>query len=244
MNRQYVYSALIAFVVSSVCIGLFIVLHESEKTFKIEHIQSTPSSKAVYTFNEDNDLVPLDFTQTAEKVLHSVVHIKSTQIVNTYREQPYQYKGVPEPFRDFFKDDLFPFFGPDNRQDNKRGNPSPPTRMGSGSGVIVSEDGYILTNNHVIDQADDIEVTLQDNRTYKALVIGTDPTTDLALIQIKETGLEPIRFVNSDEVKIGEWVLAAGNPFSLNSTVTAGIVTFKKISLKRNYKVNFANSLS
>ncbi len=93
--------------------------------------------------------------------------------------------------------------------------------------MIISEDGYIVTNNHVIADADDIEVTLHDNRTYKATIMGTDPTTDLALIQIREKGLTSIPFTNSDEVKVGEWVLAVGNPFSLNSTITAGIVSAK-----------------
>jgi Do/DeqQ family serine protease len=99
--------------------------------------------------------------------------------------------------------------------------------MGSGSGVIISDNGYIVTNNHVIADADDLEVTLHDNRTYKATVIGTDPSTDLALIQIKEKGLPTLPFVNSDEVRVGEWVMAVGNPFNLTSTVTAGIVSAK-----------------
>ena len=92
---------------------------------------------------------------------------------------------------------------------------------------MITDDGYIVTNNHVIANASDIEVTLHDNRTYKAKVIGTDPSTDLALIQIKEKGLPFLPFGNSDEVKVGEWVLAVGNPFNLNSTVTAGIVSAK-----------------
>ncbi len=96
-----------------------------------------------------------------------------------------------------------------------------------GSGVIISDDGYIVTNNHVIDGANSVEVTLHDNRRYEATVIGTDPTTDLALIKIKETGLNFLHYGNSDDLQIGEWVLAVGNPFELNSTVTAGIVSAK-----------------
>lgn len=116
----------------------------------------------------------------------------------------------------------------------------PQPRIGTGSGVIVGSDGYIMTNNHVIADAQDIEVTLHDNRTYKAVLVGTDPTTDLALLQIKEKGLPTVSFVNSDEIKIGEWVLAVGNPFSLNSTVTAGIVSAKGRNiniLKEKYAV-------
>lgn len=100
-------------------------------------------------------------------------------------------------------------------------------QVGTGSGVIINPDGYIVTNNHVIADADDVEVTLHDNRSYKATVVGTDPTTDLALLQIKEKNLPTLPLVNSDEVKVGEWVLAAGNPFNLTSTVTAGIVSAK-----------------
>ena len=97
----------------------------------------------------------------------------------------------------------------------------------SGSGVIISGDGYILTNNHVVNNADEVEVVLDDQRTYKAEVLGTDPNTDLALIKIKESGLSYIPYGNSEDVQVGEWVLAVGNPFNLNSTVTAGIVSAK-----------------
>ena len=107
-------------------------------------------------------------------------------------------------------------------------------RMGTGSGVIISDDGYIVTNNHVIANADDIEVTLHDNRNFKARVIGTDPSTDLAVLQIKADDLPTVPFVNSDEVRIGQWVLAVGNPMGLTSTVTAGIVSAKG----RNININ------
>ncbi len=103
--------------------------------------------------------------------------------------------------------------------------------MGSGSGVIISEDGYIVTNNHVIDNMDMIEVTLSDRRSYKAKLIGSDPTTDLALLKIDAKGLKTLEYGNSDMVALGEWVLAVGNPFNLNSTVTAGIISAKARSL-------------
>jgi Do/DeqQ family serine protease len=101
----------------------------------------------------------------------------------------------------------------------------------SGSGVIVNENGYIVTNNHVVQDADVVEVTLYDNRTYKAEVIGTDPDTDIALIKINEKSLPHLSFVDSDKSKVGEWVLAVGNPFNLNSTVTAGIISAKGRSI-------------
>ena len=103
----------------------------------------------------------------------------------------------------------------------------PYVRMGSGSGVIISDKGYIVTNNHVIENADEIEVTLHNNETLKAKVIGTDPSTDVAVLQIKEAGLKAVPMGNSDRVEVGEWVMAIGNPFNLNSTVTAGIISAK-----------------
>jgi Do/DeqQ family serine protease len=103
--------------------------------------------------------------------------------------------------------------------------------MGLGSGVIITTDGYIVTNNHVIDNATNIEVTLNDNRTYKAVIVGTDPSTDISLLKIEAEDLPYMRYGNSDDLKIGEWVLAVGNPFNLTSTVTAGIVSAKSRSI-------------
>ena len=143
-----------------------------------------------------------DFTKASENTINCVVHI---QTVSKGRQSM-------NPFQDF----LF-------------GNPFGQSRpqIGSGSGVIISEDGYVVTNYHVIEGADEIEVTLNDKRNYKAKVIGTDPSTDLALVQIQERKLPFITFANSDDVKVGQWVLAVGNPFNLTSTVTAGIVSAK-----------------
>ncbi|MFM6402365.1 MAG: S1C family serine protease, partial [Planktothrix sp.] len=98
---------------------------------------------------------------------------------------------------------------------------------GSGSGVILSDDGYVVTNNHVINGADEINVILNDKRSYRAEVIGTDASTDIALLKIKEKDLPFISYGNSETIKVGEWVLAVGNPFNLNSTVTAGIISAK-----------------
>lgn len=190
----------------------------------IEHLSEAPVRGAVYTVNEAGDIVPLEFTKVAKQVMPAVVHIKSTQV-----HKVQQYREEDNPFRHFFDDDVFKhFFGPDYPfQDRQPGSRGPQVRVGSGSGVIITADGYIVTNNHVIQHADDIEVILSDNRVFKAKVVGTDRSTDLALLQIRANDLAYIPFVNSDQVEVGEWVLAIGNPFHLNSTVTAGIVSAK-----------------
>lgn len=151
-----------------------------------------------------------DFTVAAAKTVPGVVHIKVT--INQSQQDNYF-----DPFRDFFGDNRG--FG------NPFGQRGP--SMGSGSGVIISADGYIVTNNHVVKGADNIEVILNDKRSFKGKIIGTDPNTDLALIKIDAQNLPFIVYGNSDDVKIGEWVLAVGNPFNLTSTVTAGIVSAK-----------------
>ena len=131
--------------------------------------------------------------------------------------------GFNDPFFEFF-------FGPGygNRQPQKEAEPQ---QLGLGSGVIISDDGYIVTNNHVIEGAEKLEITLNNNKTYNATVIGTDPATDLALLKIDEKDLPVITFGNSDDLKVGEWVLAVGNPFGFTSTVTAGIVSAKARSI-------------
>ncbi len=148
-----------------------------------------------------------DFTEAANKTINAVVHIMT------------QYQRQMNVYDYFF--DWRDFFGESDRQNRD------PMYMGSGSGVILSGDGYIVTNNHVVEGADKIQVVLNDKRTYDATIVGTDPSTDLALIQIREGDLPYIAFGNSDELQIGEWVLAVGNPFNLTSTVTAGIVSAK-----------------
>ena len=175
----------------------------------------------------------LDFTKAAESTINSVVSIKSFA---TPRQQQY-YGGDFDPFEFFFG----PGFGgggqqrkQQQQQPQKKSEPQP---TGSGSGVIISEDGYIVTNNHVIDGAEKLEVTLNDNRKFNARVIGTDPNSDIALLKISATKLSPIVFGNSDNVKVGEWVLAVGNPFGLNSTVTAGIVSAKARGVNKGNNV-------
>lgn len=172
-----------------------------------------------------------DFTTAAEKTVNAVVCIKSytSRQQNAYTQQGY------DPFGMF---DFF--FGPQGGQRQQpRQQPkkkSEPVQSGLGSGVIITEDGYIVTNNHVVEGADKLEVLLNDNSTYDARIIGTDEASDLALIKIDAKGLSPITFGDSDNVKIGEWVLAVGNPFGFNSTVTAGIVSAKARSLGQNGK--------
>lgn len=216
---------------SALTIGAFIGfgITDKGKDIKIEQISGTPVVRTAYTVNEKGEVVPLEFTDVSEKAMPAVVHIQSVQIRNVSN----QFKNSPDPFREFFDDDLFEyFFGPQYRNELPENQQmEPERRVGSGSGVIISSDGYIVTNNHVIEGADEIEVILNDNKVFKAKIIGTDPSTDLALLQIKEDNLPVIPFANSDDVRVGEWVLAVGNPFNLNSTVTAGIVSAKGRSI-------------
>jgi serine protease Do len=163
---------------------------------------ATPTQLASYSSLPTSN--GADFVLAAEKSINSVVHIKT--IVENNNNLSY------DPFQDWF-------FGGRQRQPNQM--------QGSGSGVVISQDGYIVTNNHVVKGASKIEIVLNDKRSYIAEVIGTDPTTDLALLKVKETNLPFANYGNSDAVKIGEWVLAVGNPFNLNSTVTAGIISAK-----------------
>lgn len=167
-----------------------------------------------------------DFTKAAESTVNSVVCIKS--FVDRSQQYGGQQGGYMDPFGMF---DFF--FGPQQRQQPQqpRQKKSEPVQSGLGSGVILSEDGYIVTNNHVIDGADSLEVLLNDNSTYEARVIGTDESTDLALIKIDAKGLKAIKVGDSENLRLGEWVLAVGNPFGFNSTVTTGIVSAKARSL-------------
>ena len=168
-------------------------------------------------------------TYAAEKSLPAVVYIKS--VINS-KVQTVEYS---DPFEDFFSDPFGGFFG--RGQGNGQGNSrkrqvQTPKRAAAGSGVIISADGYIVTNNHVVDGADELTVTLNENsKEYSARIIGADKATDLALIKIDAKNLPAIVIANSDDVKVGEWVLAVGNPLGLNNTVTAGIVSAKARSM-------------
>ncbi|MFK8102053.1 MAG: S1C family serine protease [Saprospiraceae bacterium] len=159
--------------------------------------------------------VPFDFSSAAEKVMPVVVHIdagESTKLANQRKQK----ERKSNPFGDFFGDS--PLFGPDQKR-------------GIGSGVIISADGYIVTNNHVVEFADEFEVTLFDNRAYAAKLVGTYPQADLAVIKIDASNLPVLDYADSDQAKVGQWVLAVGNPLELNSTVTAGIISAKGRSI-------------
>lgn len=158
---------------------------------------------------------PVDLTKAAESSVHAVVHIRATELskTRTIQTQP----------------DFFDWFFGDGRGQQRQIQTQP--RVGFGSGVIISKDGYIVTNNHVVEGADEITVKLNDERELKGRVIGTDPDTDLALLKIEGDDFPTIPVGNSDNLKVGEWVLAVGNPFNLNSTVTAGIVSAKARSI-------------
>ncbi len=163
------------------------------------------------------DAQPVDLTLAAENSVHAVVHIKATELSKTKTVQ-----SAP---------DFFDFFFGDGRGGGRQQQVQTQPRVGFGSGVIISKDGYVVTNNHVIEGADEISVKLNDNREFKGRIIGTDPSTDLALVKIEGDDFPTIPVGNSDNLKLGEWVLAVGNPFNLTSTVTAGIVSAKARAL-------------
>ncbi len=152
-----------------------------------------------------------DFTYAAESAVDAVVYVKVTSSPNVQQQ-------APESIFDFFFG--FPGASPQQRE-----------RVNSGSGVIIREDGYIVTNNHVIDGATKIEVTLNNNQTYPATLVGADPATDVALLKIEASGLPIIPFGDSDKLRLGEWVIAIGSPYDLRSTITAGIVSAKGRSM-------------
>lgn len=163
---------------------------------------------------------PVDLTYAAEKALPAVVHIKYVQNSKTTTVDVQD-----DPFGGFF--DPFGFFGNPGNGGTRKQRVQTPKKEATGSGVIISSDGYIVTNNHVVEGAEKLEVTMNDNKTYNATIIGTDANTDLALLKIDASDLNFITFGDSDKLKVGEWVLAVGNPFGFTSTVTAGIVSAK-----------------
>ena len=179
-------------------------LANAEKQTDLNTDNSAPIVKANYmSYDEESD-----FVDAAEKTVNTVVHIK-TEVVS---------KG--SSYYDFFGSLIEQLYGGQMQMPNN-------VSVAYGSGVVISPDGYIVTNNHVVEGASKIEVTFNDKHKRTATIIGNDPSTDLALIKVDATGLEYLTFADSDEVKVGEWVLAVGNPFNLTSTVTAGIVSAK-----------------
>lgn len=203
---------LTAFVGGAVALGAYMFIAN-----KSMNGMSLADRQKVYFANNPLDIPEatgtLDFSQAAAAVSPGVVHVRTT-----YNRSMAQ-NGGSDPFGDMFQD----FFGK-RRQQQSQDSPPP---MGKGSGVIVTQDGYIMTNNHVVKDAEKIEVILTDKRVLQAKVIGRDENTDLALIKVNASDLPIVKLGNSDDVKVGQWVLAVGYPLTLESTVTAGIVSAK-----------------
>ncbi|WP_200974543.1 Do family serine endopeptidase [Echinicola sp. 20G] len=224
MNRkQFFLSIILASVIGGlVALAGVSILSPGDKVVTFEEKQNT---SLVNWLKDDKFSVPdgINFVASASQVTPAVVHIKSKVTMQSSN------RGG-NPLEEFFE-----FRYPDNG-----GQGRPREGVSSGSGVIISEDGYVVTNNHVIEDAKDIEITLYDNTNYKAKLIGTDPTTDLALLKIEADNLPFVPFGDSDQTQVGEWVLAVGNPFDLTSTVTAGIVSAKarNIGILRNESNN------
>ena len=185
-------------------LGAYKQFFEDTSTSKVIENQASPTLFPVNLTGSLNGGTNVDFTTAADKTVHSVVHVKNTTLSKSYTS---------------FEDLFF-------------GRPQQYEQIGTGSGVIISPDGYIITNNHVIEGAQSIEITTNDNKTFDAELIGTDPNTDIALLKIEvDKPLDYTTFGDSNSVRIGEWVLAVGNPFNLNSTVTAGIISAKSRDL-------------
>ncbi len=215
--KKYGFFILAALFGGMIALGGYRVFFENPQI--ITSVERQPGDAALFvptTFNRSvsgvtTSATTIDFSEIAEKSIHSVVHVKNTSQVSTFRS-----------IRDLFN----------NRQSIRE-------EVGTGSGVIISPDGYIITNNHVIDNASEIQITTEDNKIYDATLIGFDKNIDIALLKIQtQEELPYMTFGDSDTAKIGEWVLAVGNPFNLNSTVTAGIISAKSRDLSGQYDGN------
>ncbi|HET8858848.1 trypsin-like peptidase domain-containing protein [Marivirga sp.] len=211
-KRQFFIGIIFASILSAlISVGGYIYLVPGASSADNKSFEEIQSNNARFSsfLDETKYNVPegINFIYAAEQVTQGVVHIKA----KVERDMPRSHSPFEELFRDYYGDR-----GPQMRKGQS-----------SGSGVIISPDGYIVTNNHVVENATELEVILHDNRSYIAEVVGTDPNTDIALLKIDEEDLKFVEFGNSDNAKIGEWVLAVGNPFNLTSTVTAGIVSAK-----------------
>jgi serine protease Do len=209
MNQNWKSLALVGLVSSVATVGGLKLVGGLDDSRDVVLKEASSSPMNIFSSNIPSS-GPVDFTVAAEVSTPAVVHIKATVARQQQRQM-----------------DIFDLFGEDFGM--RRGGPQ--KQESSGSGVIVSGDGYIVTNNHVVEGAEELEVVMSDKRTFKAKVIGTDPSTDLAVIQIPAKGLPSLAFANSDAIRVGEWVVAVGNPFNLESTVTAGIVSAKSRGL-------------
>ncbi len=202
-----------SFLGGAIALGVFATFTDQSIIIPVaQQGNENPVSFTNYVFDTTDFVVPrgLNFVYAAKSATPGVVHIRTK-----YNAQ--RGSAAHNPMEDFFRD----YFG--ERYDRGNGGSS----MGAGSGVIITSDGYIATNNHVVDGATEIEVLLNDNSTYSAEIIGVDPDTDLALLKVDAQNLPSVSFGDSENIQIGEWVLAIGNPFDFRSTVTAGIVSAK-----------------
>lgn len=228
MNTNWKAIVLVGFLSSATTIAGFKLLDSADGKDVIFK-ESPTESLTRFTSTGMPAGTPGDFTYAAETATPTVVHIKSSMI----RQSRDMSGQMPDFFRDFFGDGM-------GRQQQ-----GPQRAEASGSGVIISSDGYIVTNNHVVEGSDELEVTLSNKRKVKAKVVGVDPSTDIAVIKVEESNLPAITFGNSDAAKVGEWVVAVGNPFNLESTVTAGIVSAKGRGLgiiSQEYARKYGNS--
>lgn len=200
--KNYSHLLLVSLLSGAITLGAYKLLFDTNGYFSNQNGSITTLASNAFTKNVGLSPDVLDFTDAAEKTIHSVVHVKNVS-----------YKTITNPMLEYF-------YGYKGGQTQEQ--------VGTGSGVIISEDGYIVTNNHVVKNASEIEITLNNKKSYKAKLIGTDSKMDIALLKIDaDEKLPYTAFANSDSVKVGEWVLAVGNPYNLTSTVTAGIVSAK-----------------
>lgn len=200
--KRFLSTLLIAVAGGGMSLFLYTTLVHEESKVGSNHAEYVDIPQFTKVSTASVPVGTMDFTLAAEKSIDAVVHVKTEYVPQTYYN----------PWSEFFG--------------GRRYYQAEPAKS-AGSGVIISPDGYVVTNNHVIQEAQKIEVTLNDLKTYEATLIGTDPSTDLALLKIDDVELPYLSFGSSDDIRVGEWVLAVGNPFNLTSTVTAGIVSAK-----------------
>jgi serine protease Do len=209
MKGKYLFGAFVMAIFGAF-IALFVytrwIDNPSDRLTRVSSELMIPESRPILT-SLGEQVAQVDLTYAAEQTVHAVVHVRTSTMVSS------QYNN---PIMEWF-------YGNNNRQ--------PREMRGYGSGVIISPDGYIITNNHVIENAEKVNVTLNDNREFEAQVVGHDANSDIALLKIKADNLSYIKYGDSDQLKLGEWVLAVGNPFNLTSSVTAGIISAKGRSL-------------
>jgi Do/DeqQ family serine protease len=220
--KNWLSTATVALVSAVAAVGLYRFVEPEPESIVLERSAaesgtSAPTQLVRYLPPSGKAAAGMDFTAAAAVSTPAVVHVKTAVRARATSNRSYHF------FRDFFGEDFDPYWN----QEQPQSGEGQLRQRGSGSGVIISQDGYIVTNNHVIDDADKIEVILHDKRQLEAKLIGTDPATDLALLKVDYDGLPFVGFGDSDSVLVGEWVLAVGNPFELESTVTAGIVSAK-----------------